>query len=52
MIVSNKCEAFLSNVDEGFTKDKTDKELLDEAMEAMRVVVRNVERITKLKDSE
>jgi len=46
--ISSKCEEYILNTEEGFYKNKTEKERLDEAINIIKSVLKLTERLTDL----
>ena len=46
--ISNKCELFILDTEEGLNKDKSEKERLEEATNILRSVLKSTERLTDL----
>lgn len=46
-IIRNKCENFTLNINDGIYKDKSDKEIIDIALETMNTVIKTVDRASK-----
>lgn len=46
--ISNKCELYILDTEEGLNKDKSEKERLEEAINILKSVVKSSERLTDL----